>query len=332
MKALIRAPFDQTALHRLRESLDVTYESWMDTRTLLSADEFVERINGQDTAIVVVEADFLMRDVFERAKKLRFLGVCRADLHLVDIEAASESGVVVVNTPARNDIAVAELAVGLMLALTRNIPAAHNMVTSGQWVDPTAAYFSMRGTELTGKIVGIVGLGAIGRQVAKRVGAFDTTILAHDPYVDSEVAQGLGVRLTGLDELMAQSDFVTVHCPAAPDTMGLIDSRRIGLMKPTSYLVNTASTFVVDGDAVVEALRQRRIAGGAFDVFDTWPVRADSPLLGLDNVILTPHIGGATDETIVRHSNMIADDIERFLKGERPRNLVNPEVWGRVGE
>jgi len=180
--------------------------------------------------------------------------------------------------------------------------------------------------------VGIVGLGAVGRQVAKRAAAFDTALLAYDPYIDGDKAQSMGVKLTGLDELMAQSDFVTLHCPAAPDTVGLIDSRRIGLMKPTSYLVNTASTFVLDGDAIVKALREKRIAGAAFDVYDTWPVRADSPLLALDNVILTPHIGGATYETVMRHSNMIADDIERFLNGERPRNLVNPEVWDRIGQ
>ena len=332
MKALIRAPFDPSVLERLRASLEVIYDSWMDTRTLLSADDFVERINGQDIPIVVVEADFLMRDVFEHAGKLGFLGVCRADLNLVDVKAATEAGVLVVNTPARNDIAVAELAIGLMLALTRNIPAAHTMVSSGRWIDPTDAYFSMRGTELTGKTVGIVGLGAVGRQVAKRAAAFDTILLAYDPYMDSEKARSMGVKLTGLDELMALSDFVTLHCPAAPDTMGLIDSRRIALMKPASYLVNTASTFVLDGDAVVVALREKRIAGAAFDVYDTWPVRADSPLLGLDNVILTPHIGGATCETVARHSNMIADDIDRFLSGERPRNLVNPEVWGGVGQ
>jgi len=216
-----------------------------------------------------------------------------------------------------------------MLALVRNIPAAHNMVRSGGWVDPTAAYFSLRGTELTGKTIGIVGFGAIGRQVAKRVSCFETSILVYDPYVDPDKIKEMGAKPMEIDEIMAQSDFITLHCLVSPETTGLINAHRIALMKPTAYLVNTASTFVIDVDAIVQALRERRIAGAAFDVYETWPVRPDSPLLGLDNVVLTPHIGGATDETIARHSRMIADDIERFLRGERPQNLLNPQVWDK---
>ncbi len=326
MKALILAPFHSSVLERLGRSLEVTYESWMDTRKLLSSEELIDRIQGQDIQIVVIEADFVAREVFEKATKLKLLGVCRADLTFIDVEAATEYGVLVINTPARNAIAVAELAVGLMLALVRNIPAVHNIIRSGGWVDPTAAYFSMRGTELTGKTIGIVGFGAIGQRVAKMVSAFETSILVYDPYVDPDEIKRVGAEGVELDELMAQSDFVTLHCPAGPETMGLINSQRIALMKPTAYLVNTASTFIIDGEAIVQALRERRIAGAAFDVYETWPVRPDSPLLELDNVVLTPHIGGATDETVVRHSRMIADDVERFLRGERPKNLLNPKV------
>ena len=329
MKALILAPFNSSALERLGRSLEVTYESWMDTRKLLSSEEFIDRIQGQDIAIVVTEADFVLSEVFEKATKLKLLGVCRADVFQIDMEAATEFGVLVVNAPARNDVAVAELAVGLMLALVRNIPAAHNMVRSGGWVDPTAAYFSLRGTELTGKTIGIVGFGAIGRQVAKRVSCFETSIMVYDPYVDPDKIKEMGAKPMEIDEIMAQSDFITLHCLVSPETTGLINAHRIALMKPTAYLVNTASTFVIDVDAIVQALRERRIAGAAFDVYETWPVRPDSPLLGLDNVVLTPHIGGATDETIARHSRMIADDIERFLRGERPQNLLNPQVWDK---
>lgn len=327
MKALVRAPFHDGSLERLRRLLDVTYDNWMDNRKLLSTDEFVDLIQGQDTEIVVVEADIIPGEVFERATKLKLLGVCRADLNYVDVAAATEHGVPVVNTPARNDVAVAELAVGLMLSLVRQIPAAHQMVSSRQWLDPMAAYSSFRGTELTGKTVGIVGFGAVGRKVAKILAGFDTSILAYDPYLGAEEMRKLGAAPAELDELMAQSDFVTVHCATVPGTVGLISAQRIALMKPTAYLVNAASAYVMDGDATVQALREKRIAGAAFDVYDSWPVRADSPLLELDNVVLTPHIGGATAETIVRHSEMIVEDIERFLRGERPRNLFNPQVW-----
>ena len=329
MKALILAPFDASALARLGQSMEVIYENWMDTKRLLSSDELVERIQEQDIEIVVIEADFISREVFERVTKLKLLGVCRADTVHVDVEAATEHGVLVVNAPARNNIAVAELTVGLMLSLVRGIPVAHNMVRSGEWVDPTAAYFSLRGTELTGKTIGIVGFGAIGRQVARMLSAFDTSILAYDPYVDADKARELGAKLVELDDLMAQSDIVTLHCSTVPGAIGLLDARRIALMKPTAYLVDTASTYVIDMNAITQALREKRIAGAAFDVYDTWPVRADSPLLELDNVVLTPHIGGATAETIVRHSQMITDDIERFLRGEQPGNLLNPQVWDK---
>lgn len=326
MKVLVLAPFSDVVLDRMRQSLDVQYENWMDTKKLLSSDEFADRIQGQDTEIIVIEADFMFREVFEKAPKLKFLGVCRADVTHVDLEAATEHGVLVVNTPARNDVAVAELTVGLMLGLARHVPAAHNMVTSRSWVDPTAAYFTWRGTELTGKTVGIVGFGAIGRKVAKMISGFETTILVYDPYVAPEPLEQLGARAVELDELMARSDIVTLHCSVTQDSMGLISEQRIALMKPTAYLVNAASTFVIDMNAIVDALQNKRIAGAAFDVFESWPVKADSPLLDLDNVVLTPHIGGATFETVVRYSQMMADDIDRFMRGERPKNLVNTQV------
>jgi D-3-phosphoglycerate dehydrogenase / 2-oxoglutarate reductase len=327
MKILILAPFDSSVLTRLRQTIDVTYESWMETKRLLSTKEFIERIQEQGTEIVVVEADFLPREVFEGAPKLRFVGVCRADVSHIDIAAATEHRVPVVNTPARNAIAVAELTLGLMLSMVRKIPAAHNMVSSGNWVDPAAAYFSMRGSELWGKVIGIVGFGAIGQQVAKRLQTFDATIMAYDPYVDPEDMRAVQVTPASLDEIMSRSDIVSVHCSTTKETVGLIKAQDIALMKPTAYFVNAASAYVVDQDALAQALSAKRIAGGAFDVYQTWPVKPDDPLLKLDNVVLTPHIGGATAETILRHSQMVADDIESFLRGERPKRLVNPEAW-----
>ncbi len=327
MRVLILAPFAQSILDKLKQELDVVYENWMDTKRLLSSQEFVQRIQEQDIPILVVEADFVQREVFEKASKLRFLGVCRADVVHVDVAAATELGVPVVNTPGRNAVAVAELTLGLMLSLLRKIPAAHTMVSSGKWVDPTDAYFHMRGSELWQKTVGIIGFGAIGRQVARRLGAFGSNVLAYDPYVSAENMKELGSTKVDLDELMKQSDIVTVHCTTTPETVGLISAQRLALMKPTAYFVNAASAYVVDEEALVGVLRERRIAGAAFDVYRTWPVKPDDPILKLDNVVLTPHIGGATDESVLRHSRMMADDIERFLRGERPKNLVNPQVW-----
>lgn len=327
MKALILAPFDPAILSSLLKTLDIAYESWMDTRKLLSPQEFVDRIQRQGLDIVVVEADFLPREVFEKASRLRFLGVCRADVSHVDMSAATEHGVIVVNTPARNAIAVAELTIGLMLSLARHIPTAHTMVQSGEWTDPTSAYFHLRGTELWRKTIGIVGFGAVGQQVARRLAAFDASILAYDPYISSERMATLGAAPSRLDNLMKQSDFIAIHCSTTAETVGLVNAEMIALMKPTAYLVNAASAYVVDGEAIVQALRNKCIAGAAFDVYRNWPVKPDDPLLKLDNVVLTPHVGGATEESIARHSQMVADDIQRFLRGERPKNIVNLQVW-----
>jgi len=275
MKALILAPFSLSVLERLRQSLEVIYESWMDTRRLVPQEELIDRIQGQDIEIVVFEADFIFREVFEKGGKLKLVGACRGNVTHVDIEAATEHGVLVINTPSRNATAVAELTVGLMLALIRNILAAHQMVISGGWVDPTVCYSSFRGTELYGKTIGIVGFGAIGQQVAMMLSAFETSILVYDPYVDPEEITRMDARPVGLDELVTQSDFVTIHCPSLPDTMGLINAQRIASMKPTAHLVNTAGAAIVDREAIVQAFKERHIAGAAFDVYETWPWRLD---------------------------------------------------------
>ena len=331
MKALILAPFSQDMLERLGQKIEVVYENWMETKRLVSADDLVDRIQGQDIGIVVVEADFIFRDVFQRADKLKLVAACRGTVTQVDVAAATEHGVVVINTPGRNAVSVAELTVGLMLSLVRKIPAAHHMVMSGGYTDPIAPYIALRGTELSGKTAGIVGFGAIGQQVAKRLIAFDTSIIVHDPYIDPLEIKMIGAKPVELDELVAQSDFITLHCPAVPATKGMIGPELVARMKPTAYLVNLTSAGVVDGEAIVSALKGGKIAGAAFDVFDTLTVPPGHPFLELDNVILTPHIGGATYETIERHSQMIADDIEKFIRGERPTNMLNPEVWDQIG-
>jgi D-3-phosphoglycerate dehydrogenase len=327
VNALILAPFHPEALQKLRGKLGVAYESWMETRRLLPQEELIERIQRDDLQIIVMEADFIFDDVLEKADKLRFIGVCRAAVNNVDIEAATRYGVLVVNTPGRNAVSVAELTIGLMLSLARRIPAAHSLVKSGRWNDPVEPYISLRGVELAGKTAGIVGLGAVGTEVAKRLAAFDMHVLAYDPYISPERITKSGARQVELATLMKESDFVSLHCSATSDTAGLIDTGLIRLMRPTAYLVNTAGWEIVDEKALLDALQQRRIAGAAFDIFQSHPIPPDNPFLKLDNVVLTPHIGGATDGTITRYSRMMVEDIERFLDGKRPVNLVNPEAW-----
>lgn len=327
MKALILTPFHPEFLKRLRNKIEVIHESWMDTKRLLSPEEMIERIQSQDLQILLIEADFVFDEVFESTDKLRFVGICRGAVNHVDVDAATEHGVLVVNTPARNAISVAELTIGLMLSLARHIPAAHFMIQSQKWLDPVGPYISLRGVELAGKLAGIIGLGAVGFEVAKRLRAFDMTVLVYDPYVNPGKIAGIGAKQVDLRELIEESDFVTIHCSVSPETTGLVGPDMIGLMKPTAYLVNTAGWEIVDEKSLLHALEQRHIAGAAFDIYETHPVPLQSPLLKLSNVVLTPHIGGSTDGTVERYSRIMTEEIERFLEGRRPQNLVNPQVW-----
>ncbi|MCH8207091.1 MAG: 3-phosphoglycerate dehydrogenase [Chloroflexi bacterium] len=324
-RALILAPFSDEQLERLRERLHVDYESWLETRRLTDPDELAARLDSQDVAILVVESDFVFEDVFRQAPRLRFVGVCRNATNHVDIDAATRHGVLVANTPARNAQAVAEHALGLMLALARGTAAAHIYVTEGHWKNPAEPYISMRGVELAGRTLGVIGLGAVGRRLAQMGSALGMEVVAHDPYITSASE----AVLTSLDSLMAESDFISLHAPLTAETEGLLDTRALSMLKPTAFVVNTSDAALIDQRALVSALTEKRIAGAALDVFETHPIAPDNPLLSLDNVVLTPHLGGATEETVERHSSMMTDDILRFLDGQRPEHLVNTEAWHR---
>ena len=328
MKALILAPFSHHALQELSKSLTISYESWTETRKLYDPHELAQRINDEDVRILVVEADFLFEEVFQEAEPLRLLGVCRNNLNHVDIEAATKHGVLVINTPGRNTQAVAEHTLGLMLALARRIPQAHRYVADGCWQQPVEPYISMRGVELYGKVLGIVGLGTIGRRVARLARAFGMQVLAYDPYVQGPMR---GTAITHLEELLTKADFLSLHLPLTQETEGLIDAQRLSLMKPSAFVINTSEARIIEQTALAEALQEGRLAGAAMDVFDSHPISPQSPLLKLPNLILTPHIGGATDGTVERQSVMLMKDIQRFIRGVRPKNLVNTEVWQRRG-
>ncbi len=326
--SLILAPFSDRQLAELRKSMAVTYESWLETGRLWDPEELGTRLRDESISILVIESDFVFQEVFDRADQLRFVGVCRSTTSHVDVENATRHGVLVVNTPGRNAQAVAEHVLGLMLSLARRIPEAHRYVIGERWINPAEPYISMRGVELAGRTLGIIGLGAIGRKTATLASTIGMTTIAYDPFVADAPED---VEMTGLDELLSRSDFVTIHAPLSEDTEGILDARRLALLKHTACLVNTSDAALVDQDALVEALHQKRIAGAALDVFDSHPISPGNPLLSLDNVVLTPHLGGATAETIERHSQMMAADIQRFLAGQRPENLVNPEAWKRHG-
>ncbi len=329
MRTLILAPFDPLQIDRLRVVMPVEYHSWLDTRMLTDPYELAARIRASGVSILVVEADFVFEETFDHAPGLRFVGICRASTNQVDLEAATQLGVTVVNTPARNARAVAEHALGLIFSLARRIPAAHAYITSGSWDNPVEPYISMRGIEIRGRALGVIGLGAIGSELARMCSALGMNVIAYDPYVTNPPP---GVRMISLDNLASASDFISVHAPSMSGTTGMIGSGVFSRMKPSAFLINCSDPAIMDRNALIETLGSGRIAGAAFDVFETHPIAPDNPLLKMDNLILTPHVGGATEETIQRHSEMMTEDILRFTRGERPVNIVNPEVWNEHGE
>ncbi len=326
MHVLILAPFEEKCLERLRSSMKVTYKPWTESRSLYDPEELAELINECGAEAVVVEADFVLEETFEEAPGLQFVGICRNATTQIDVDAATEAGVVVVSAPGRNTRAVAEMVIGLMFTLGRGLVGAHGYVAGGRWEDPVSPYIDLRGVELSGKMLGLVGLGKIGSEVARMAGALGMGVVASDPYITAEQAEESGACLVELDELLRVSDFVSLHLPTGGDVPTVIDGRALGMMKSTAYLINTSTPQAVDQAALLEALGGGGIGGAALDVYESPPIPADHPLLAYENVILTPHVGGATDGTIARHSEMMTEALESFQRGRRPSNIVNPEV------
>jgi D-3-phosphoglycerate dehydrogenase len=325
MRALILAPFAERYLGRLRERVTVTYESWLDTNVLQDPAELGDRLHREDVGVLVVEADFVFDEVFAAAPGLRFVGVCRNALNQVDVESATAHGVAVTHAPGRNTNAVAEMTIGLMLALMRRIPSAHALVAGGGWRDPSAGYRRMRGREIAGSTVGIIGFGQIGREVARLCHALEATVAAYDPLVLGEHMRALGVECSTLDRLATECDVLTLHVPDNDDTHHMVDAKFLARMRRDAYLINTSGGAVVEPVALSDALQGGRIAGAALDVFEGHPLPQSSPLMSAPNLLLTPHIGGATTETIDRHSRIITEEIERFIDGRPLMHAVNPD-------
>jgi D-3-phosphoglycerate dehydrogenase len=236
----------------------------------------------------------------------------------VDLGAAKEFNIWVTNQPGSNSVSVAELVFGQLIALVRHTHDAHRAVKENRWSD----YLKFTGTELAGKTIGVIGMGNIGTRVAIRARAFEMAFLVYDPYIPESHVTALGGRWVGLNDLLAAADFVTLHCPLNSETKTLIGARELGLMKPTAYLINAARGGIVDEEALWRVLNERKIAGAALDVVEDEPPAKDHPLLRLDNVILTPHIGAMTLEAAKRGEWGAAQEVIRVLEGKRPMNPV----------
>lgn len=325
MRALILAPFADQSLERLRARVEVVYESWLETQRLWDPAELGARLASDGFETLVIEADFAFEELFEAARGLRMLAVCRNATNQVDVAAATAAGVAVTHAPGRNTNAVVELTLGLMLALARGIRAANALVSGGGWRDPAIGYRTFRGREIAGSTVGIVGFGQIGREVTRACMALGARVVAHDPLVPEAQMRALGAEAVSLGALAGRADFISVHVPEHAATRRLLGGPFFEALKPKAYLVNTSGGSVIDNEALVHALESGRLAGAALDVFEGHPLPQSSPLMSAPNVILTPHIGGATQETVERHSRIISDEIERFLEGKPLEHVVNPD-------
>ena len=327
MKALILCPFHEESLKDLSVMMPTVYESWTDTQKLYDPYDLANRICIDNISIVIIEADFLFKEFFDAVPRLELVGVCRSGLNHIDVEAATANNVVVINTPGRNAMAVGEFVIGLMLSLLRNIPKSDRYIKEGKCNDPIEPYYYLRGNEINGKTLGIVGLGVTGLAVAKLAQSMGMNVVGSDPNISTEIAQKHNISQRTLDELLETSDVVSLHLPCTANTKHLINPNNIHYMKSSSYLINVSAAELVDQNALLNSLTKHKIAGAAIDVHESHPIPHNNPLMGLDNVILTPHIAGSTHETIQTQSSMIVEDIKQFSEGIRPTRIVNPEIW-----
>ncbi|PPH22131.1 phosphoglycerate dehydrogenase [Rathayibacter sp. AY1C4] len=268
-------------------------------------------------AILVRSATQVDAEAIAAAPSLQVIARAGVGLDNVDITAATAAGVMVVNAPTSNIISAAELTVGHILSLARHIPAAHSALAQGLW--KRSKY---TGVELYEKTVGIIGLGRIGALITARLQAFGVNVVAYDPYVTSARAQQLGVTLLSLEELLAESDFITIHMPRTPETTGMISDDQLALMKPSAFIVNVARGGLIDEDALHRALVAKTIAGAGLDVFVKEPPTG-SPLLALENVVVTPHLGASTDEAQEKAGVSVARSVRLALSGELVPDAVN---------
>ena len=289
----------------------------VDVRTGLSPEELCEAVVGA-AALVIRSATQVDDAVLEAGTDLVLVGRAGIGLDNVDVEAATKRGVMVVNAPQSNVLSAAEHTVALLLAQARNIPQADADLKRGAWNRTR-----WEGVELHGKTLGIVGLGRVGVLVAQRALAFGMQLVAYDPYVSADRARQLGVTLVAtVEDLVRQADFLTVHLPKTPETMGLISADLLAHAKPTLRIVNTARGGIIDEAALAEALRDGRIAGAALDVFAAEPT-TESPLFGLPNVVVTPHLGASTVEAQDKAGQTIAEQVVLALRGEFVPYAVN---------
>jgi D-3-phosphoglycerate dehydrogenase / 2-oxoglutarate reductase len=313
IKVLVSDALSEEGLKVFKESKELT----VDVKTDLKPDALKEIIKDYD-ALVVRSATKVTNEVIQAAKKLKVIGRAGVGLDNVDLEAATQKGIIVMNTPAGNTISTAEHTFSMILALSRNIPQANASTKKGEWKRS-----KFMGVEVYGKTLGIVGFGRIGSEVAKRALSFGMKILAYDPFLSAEVAESIGVEIAELKKGLQEADYITVHTPLTDETRHMISDKEFALMKKGVRLINCARGGIIDEAALVKALKEQKVAGAAMDVFENEPLSAENEFLKLDNVIITPHLGASTEEAQINVAIEVAEIVRDALLGRGIRNAAN---------
>ncbi len=303
-----------------KEGLDVLTANGnftVDCKFGIPVDELKKIIKDYD-ALIVRSGTQVTAEIIEAADKLKVIGRAGVGLDNVDLAAATKKGIVAMNTPAGNTTSTAEHTMSMIMALSRNIPQAVASLKSGKWERS-----KFTGIELHGKILGILGLGRIGSTVAKMAQAFGMVTIGYDPYLSVEVAAKNGIKIVELDEIYKTADYITVHIPKTDETTHMIAEKQISLMKKTARLINCARGGIIDEAALIKALQEKRIAGAALDVYEIEPPDFQSPLLKLDNCVVTPHLGASTSEAQLNVAMEIAHAVKDALSGAGIRNAAN---------
>jgi D-3-phosphoglycerate dehydrogenase len=306
---VVADPIDRAGLSVLAERAELLYREE-------SSQELAELLRGADALLVRSETK-VTAELLASAKQLKVIGRAGAGVDNIDLDAATRRGIVVVNAPGGNTFAAAEHTLALLLAAARRVAPADASLKRGEWRRP-----EFLGVEMRGKVLGLIGLGRVGAEVARRGQAFDLRVLAYDPYVSAELAGRLGVETTDLKTLLQQADFVSLHTPLTEHTRGLIGEKEFGLMKPTAILVNCARGGLVDEPALLAALEADRLAGAALDVFEKEPA-GDNPLAGHPKVVATPHLGASTVEAQTSVASQVAEQVAQVLDGRPAQFAVN---------
>ena len=289
-----------------------------------SREDLISKVKDKDGLLCLL-TDRIDAEVMDSAPNLRVISTYSVGFDHIDVEAATKRGIYVTHTPGVLTDAVAEFTIGLLLAVTRRILEADQVIREGQWNKPWNPYF-LTGPELKGKTLGIIGMGRIGRAVAEKIKGFGMRIIYYDIYRNEKAEKELGVEYKDLDTVLKESDFVSLHVPLTKETRHMIGERELRLMKSSAYLINTARGPIVDTEALIRALKEGWIAGAALDVFEQEPLPPEHPLTKLENVVLAPHIASATTEARQRMAELAAKNLIAVLKGEKPPALVNPKV------